>query len=115
MSRWKLPNNGFERYILRRVVFPRPFTLGNAPEVYPAGVYDVETKEQPLEAGGHTAYVRTATVLIVPTVSGTCSREVRSSELDEAMLRDRDHGGPLEPSENPDARDAGAGAGAALP
>ena len=102
----ELPDNGLERYTTRRVVFARPFTLGNAPEVYPAGVYDVETKERPLEAAGHTAHVRTSTVLIIPTHSGTLTREVRGSELDEAVLRDAQHGGPAEPSENPDRAEA---------
>jgi hypothetical protein len=105
MRPWELPNEGLGRYTTRRVVFARPFTLGKAPEVYPAGVYEVETKEQPLEAGGHTAHVRTSTVLIIPTASGTYCREVRGSELDEAVLRDAD-ARPDEPSENPDRGDA---------
>ncbi len=98
----ELPDNGLERYTTRRVVFARPFTVGNAPEVYPPGVYDVETKEHSLEAAGHTAHVRTSTVLIIATHSGTLSREVRGSELDEAVLRDAQHGRPGDPSENPD-------------
>lgn len=98
----ELPSDGLERYTTRRVVFTRPFHLGKAPEVYPAGVYEVETKEQPLNAAGHTAHVRTSTVLTIPTGSGTCFREVRGSELDEALLRDAESAGPRDPSEDPD-------------
>jgi hypothetical protein len=111
----ELPNSGPERYTTRRVVFARPFTLGKAPEVYPAGVYQVETREQPLDAGGHTAHVRTSTILIVPTASGTYSREVRGSELDEAVLRDSQHSGSGEPSENPDRGNANGGTPEVLP
>ena len=98
----ELPSNGLERITTRRVVFSRPFTLGEAPEVYPPGVYQLETTEQPMEAGGRTAYVRTSTVLVIPTASGTYCREVRSREVEEAVLRDAEQGAPREPSENPD-------------
>lgn len=96
MRHWELPNDSLERYSSRRVVFARAFTLGKAPEVYPAGAYTVETKEQALEAGGHTAYVRASTVLLIKTATGTYFREIQSRELDEALLED------LEPSENSD-------------
>jgi hypothetical protein len=104
MRPWELPNDGLDRYTTRRVVFARPFTLGKAPEVYPAGAYDVETKEQAVEAAGHTAHVRTSTVLIIPTARGTCCREVRGSDLDEALSQDVEQLKPGEPSENPDRR-----------
>lgn len=106
MRRWELPSDGLERYTTRRLDFAHPFTLGKAPEVYPAGVYDVETKEQPLDAGGHTAHVRTSTLLTIPTASGTYCREVRASDLEEAVLRDAEYTAPNEPSENPDRGDA---------
>ena len=103
MRPWELPNSGLQRYTTRRLVFARPFTLGQALEVYPAGVYDVETEEQPLDAGGHTVHVRTSTVLTIPTASGTYCREVCASDLDEAVLRDAEH---TASSENPDRGDA---------
>ena len=109
MRPWQLPSNGRERYTTRRVVFTQQFTLGKAPEVYPAGVYEVETKEQPLDMGGHTSHVRTSTVLTIPTGSGTYCREVRGDELDDAILRDADHAGQREPSENPDRGDTQGG------
>lgn len=103
MRLWELPNSGLQRYTTRRVVFARPFTLGQAPEVYPAGVYDVETKEQPLDAGGHTVHVRTSTVLIIPMAAGTYCREVCASDLDEAVLRDAEHTASSENSDRGDA------------
>ena len=99
-------NGGPERYTTRRVVFARPFTLGKAPEVYPAGAYAVETKEGVVDRGCYTAYVRTGTMLIIPTVAGTRSCQVKGSELDEALLQDAELSGPREPNENPDRGDA---------
>jgi hypothetical protein len=83
-----LPDDILERYSTRQVVFAHPFTLGSSPEAYPAGSYEVETKVQPIELGGHTALVRTSTVLIIPTPTGTCSRVVSGSELDRALMHD---------------------------
>jgi hypothetical protein len=101
------PDNGSERYTNERILFTQPFTLGRSPEVYPAGMYQVETKKVAAEAGGHTAWIRSSTVLIVPTSTGSYCREVRGSELDESILRDTDHGLALEPSENPDRSEDG--------
>lgn len=98
----QLPTGGPERYTTRRVVFAHPFTLGKPPEVYPAGSYQVESREEAFERGGYTVYVRTATMLIVSTAAGTCSRPVEGSELDDALLRDSERSGLCEPSENPD-------------
>jgi hypothetical protein len=87
-------------------VFVSPFTLGKDPEVYPAGAYDVETKAELVERGGYTAHVRTGTMLIISTATGTRSRPVKGSELEEALARDAE----TEPSENPDrARAAESG------
>lgn len=106
MRSWQLPVGGAARYTSRRVVFSSPFTLGQAQEIYPAGAYDIETKEEPIERGGYTALVRTATTLIVPTASGTLSRAVKADDLDEALARDAEDGRQHEPSENPDRGDA---------
>lgn len=102
MTRNDLPRNGTERYSNECVTFHRPFTLGKAPEIYPAGVYHVETKRLPAEAAGHTTWVRSSTVLVIPTHSGSYCREVRGADLDEAILRNSSFGQPGEPSENPD-------------
>lgn len=79
-----------ERYSSRHIVFGQPFKLGNDPEVYPAGSYEVETAERALEAGTSRAYVRASTTLIIPTRTGTVSRQVRASDLDDALERDRE-------------------------
>lgn len=102
MSIRALPEDGLERYTTRRVNFVYPFTLGAAPEVYPAGEYDVEAREQAIERAGHIAHVRTSTILIIRTSAATSSREVRGSELDHALLHDAQRAGQCEPSENPD-------------
>jgi hypothetical protein len=99
-----MPGNGSERYTKERIHFSQFFTLGRFPEVYPAGVYQVETKKLQVEAGGHTAWIRNSTVLIVPTSTGSYCREARGSELDEAILRDLDHSLARESSENPQRR-----------
>lgn len=79
-----------ERYSLRHIVLGQPFKLGNDPDVYPAGCYEVETAERALEAGISTAYVRASTTLIIPTKTGTVSRQVRASDLVDALERDRE-------------------------
>ena len=83
-------------------MFIQPFTLGKSPEVYPAGTYEVETREEAVDCGGYTAHVRTGTMLIIATGSGTRCRPVNGSELDAALLEDAQHSGLVEPSENPD-------------
>jgi hypothetical protein len=93
---------GPERYTTQSVTFAQPFTLGNPPEIHPAGAYEVEAREQAFESNGRIAYVRTSTVLIIPTRTGIRCREVQASELDLALKQDAHHGGRLGPSENPD-------------
>jgi hypothetical protein len=100
------PNGGTEGYATRRVHFSHPFTLGASPEIYSAGAYDVETMEHMVDVGGHVARIRVSTVLIIPTPSGTCSREVQGSELDHALSQDARRNGQSEPSENPDRGEA---------
>jgi len=106
------PDDGPQRYTTRRVVFARPFALGSSTEVYPAGPYDVEIKDQAFDTNGHTGHVRTSTVLIIPTQTGICCREVRGSELDHALMKDVDQAPKSDPGENPD-RDQVNGAGSA--
>jgi hypothetical protein len=81
-------NDNPELYTTKRVTFCRPFTLGSAPEVYPAGAYQVETMQQVLEANGHGALRRMSTVLVVPTPTGSFSRQVSGAELDQAIAED---------------------------
>lgn len=101
-----LPSDGQERYTTERVTFEHPFSLGKPPVIYPAGAYQVETRTQQVEAGGHTAHIRTATVLVVATATGSYCREVNGSDLDGALLRDKDEGRSASPSENPDRGNA---------
>ena len=98
MRSWQAPVGGPERYTTRKVTFVSPFTLGKDPEFYSAGTYDVETKEELVESGGYAAHVRTGTMLIIPTATGTRSRPIEHSDLDDALARDVE----TAPSENPD-------------
>ena len=95
-------DQGHERYTTRHLVFSRPFTLGSSPEVYPAGTYEVETKQEAWEANGHRALRRMSTVLVVPTPTGTLHREVSGTELDRAFAQDAEKLDQSAPSENPD-------------
>lgn len=81
-------NDNPELYTTKRVTFSRPFTLGAAPEVYPAGAYQVETMQQVWEAGRHGALRRMSTVLVVPTPTGSFSRQVSGTELNHAIAED---------------------------
>lgn len=102
MTKGPPPARELERYTTRRVVFVRPFTLGKAPDVFPPGIYEVETKEEAADSGSSTAYVRTGTMLIIPSRTGFSSRPVKGSDLDDALLRDAEHSGQSPPNENPD-------------
>jgi hypothetical protein len=79
---------GPEHVATSRVVFVHPFTLGSDPEVFPAGIYDVETTERTLDVSELTAHLRTSTVLIIPTRTGFRWRDVLASDLDAAIIRD---------------------------
>lgn len=94
--------DGLERYTIRAITFAQPFSLGSSPDIYPAGTYEVEATERPVELGSQTIFVRTSTVLIVPTGTGVRWREVEPNELDRALEQDAEQGGQIEPSENPD-------------
>lgn len=102
MSPAELPRNGEECFTNEKVVFQRPFSLGELPEIYPAGAYQVESKLQTIEACGHTAWIRTSTTLVIPTASGSFCREVKGSDLDEAIRCDADRERTSGLSENPD-------------
>jgi hypothetical protein len=77
-----MPNEdqGHEHYTTRRLTFSRPFTLGTSPEVYPAGTYEVETKQAACDASGRSVLRRISTVLVVPTPTGTLHRQVSGIE-----------------------------------
>lgn len=90
------------RYTDQRVVFHDPFTLGCSPNLYPAGTYLVETEHCAYEGNEHTAHVRTSTVLVLPTASGTRDLHVSGCELDAALSADAQHENASDPNENPD-------------
>lgn len=97
------------RYTDRHIVFHHPFTLGASPEVYPAGSYVVETENCAYEGNIHTALVRTSTVLVVATPSGTRNVHVNGSDLDAALEADAARQGASDPNENPDRGQADVG------
>ena len=94
-------NGGLERVAIRTVKFDHSFTLGKSDEVFPAGTYEVETVEQPLELAPYTAHVRKYQTLIIRTATGFRCREFVAGELETALQRDVDQQ-LTEPSENPD-------------
>jgi hypothetical protein len=94
------------RYFDQDAVFHFEFTLGAAEEVFPPGRYVIETAESSYSASGHTAHVRNATMLIVPTASGTRTVPINIRELEAAMKQDserqqRDAGGASPATTNP--------------
>lgn len=90
----------------RRVVFRHPFTLGAAAETYPAGSYVVETESCAYEGNEHTANVRTSTVLVLNTPTGTRDVHVNGSDLDAALRADSERLEKQDPNENPDRGEA---------
>jgi hypothetical protein len=101
-----LTDSGSPKNTTRRVVFSSPFSLGASPEVYRAGTYDVETAEDTVAGNEHTAHVRTSTVLIIPTPSGTRHINIRGSDLDAALKEDAERQTHRAASENPDRGEA---------
>jgi hypothetical protein len=75
------------------VTFGRPFRLGLASEIYPAGRYQVESEEAVYEGLERTVKVRTSVVLVIPTASGTVDRVVDAGELQEALRLDAEQNG----------------------
>lgn len=73
------------------VAFAHPFQLGSSPEVYPAGVYEVETSEAVYEGLERNVHVRTSTTLLLRTANGTCDRNIDPEELEEALRLDGRH------------------------
>ena len=90
------------RYTDRHVTFLHPFTLGTSIEVHAAGSYAVEIGEESYQGMEHTARVRTSTVLIIPTRSGTRHLNVSESDLDAALKTDADHRSEGAPDDSPD-------------
>ena len=97
-----LPSGEIERVATRRVVFMHSFTLGAEPEIFPAGIYDVETTERTLDIAGLTARLRTSTVLIVPTRAGFRWCDVLASDLDDALIGDASRTAPPADGEGAD-------------
>ena len=79
---------GSERTTTRSHTFNAPFRIGNGEEVFPAGVYDIQTREAAHQGNARTAYVRTSTILIVRTVGTTRYCQVDPAQLDEAQRQD---------------------------
>lgn len=78
----------------RLVTFKKPFTLDSIERQWPAGDYTIETEEEPLDTNSFLAYRTICTTMILHPPSGKSGRhifiEIEASELDAALLRDRE-------------------------
>ena len=79
---------GSERTTTRSHTFSAPFRIGKGGEVFPAGTYDIQTREAVHEGNERTVYVRTSTILIVRTIGTTRYCEVDPAQLAEALGQD---------------------------
>ncbi len=70
------------------VTFAAPFRLAGRNETLPAGTYEVETDEEIIEANGHTAYRKVATILFVRQAGMRRALTVDPEALAAALLRD---------------------------
>jgi len=97
------PNVGGEpvQYTDRTVIFHDQFTLGASAQIFPAGRYVIEIGDCSYEGNGHTAHVRSSTVLVITTPTGTRNLRVNESDLDCALAADVERHNQL-PNENPD-------------
>lgn len=78
----------------RLVTFKNPFTLDSIERQWPAGDYTIETEEEPLGTKSSAPYRTICTTMILHPQSGKSGRhifiEIEASELDAALLRDRE-------------------------
>jgi hypothetical protein len=81
------------RTITNTVTFRTPFVLGELDEMLPAGAYDVETDEEPLEGLSFPAYQRVSAFIHLhpkPEQPGiTRTWIIDPKELDAALERDQ--------------------------
>lgn len=75
------------------VTFCNPFNLVDLDEVFPAGVYAVETEEELLENLSFTAYRRVNTTIELQPISSTDTikrtMSIDPGEIDAALSRDK--------------------------
>lgn len=102
-ERPKSIDSGTERRAESEAVFHFPFQLGSSDDVYPAGRYALELTDEAHVGASHTAYVRTSTVLIVPTNAGTRHVQIDPRDLDLALKMDAERQLEGGQSENPDS------------
>lgn len=70
------------------VTFASPFRLTAVGETLPPGSYELDTDEEEIEGNGRTVFRRVATLLYVPTGSGTRVCTVDPAELAAAIAAD---------------------------
>jgi hypothetical protein len=80
------------RTTTRTLTFAHPFTLPGDDEVHPAGTFDVQTDEEPIEGLSFLSYRRVATMIFLPLrYGGSKSLQaipVSPEALDAAQARD---------------------------
>jgi hypothetical protein len=72
----------------RSLTFKSAFRIGSDDEVFPAGLYEVQTIEAVHEGNERTVYQRLSTVLIVAEPGKRRYCEVDPLDLEEATRRD---------------------------
>lgn len=85
----------------RLVTFNKPFSLDSIERQWPAGDYTIETEEEPLDSKSFLAYRTIGTTMILHPPHGRSGKhifiEIDASELEAALLRDREDQGPAAP------------------
>ena len=72
------------------IVFKSPFKLKGLDQAEPAGAYLLETDEELIEGVSMLAYRRVSALLHVPRGSGSEVVQVDPSELETALMKDRE-------------------------
>jgi L-alanine-DL-glutamate epimerase-like enolase superfamily enzyme len=83
-----------ERSLCTRVTFAHPFEIAGMDGIQPAGPYDLETVEEPIDGLSFLAYRRIATT-ITPAITHQSARTRQCSTIDpddlaEAQRRDKE-------------------------
>lgn len=72
------------------IAFTHPFRFKSIDEIFPAGRYDLQPDEEPIQQGEHTLYRRVRTLLLVKSPGQTRTVDVNPRELDLAIKSDSD-------------------------
>lgn len=68
--------------------FSRPFTLGDDPELHPAGTYAVTTEDEQIDVMSRLAWRRLSTSIAIRSLSAVEHQPIAPADIEAAVARD---------------------------